>query len=118
VRWRRELGKGPAALSMALWAQGMHALSLGDVDASVESFERSLASAREAAEGDEDFGVVLGRGYLGLARWVRGDDDGRDLYETALFAFREQLEDEKRRDDARFGIDQLETVRARYAPAT
>ena len=117
VRWREELDKGAAALSMALWAQGMHELSLGELDASVQSFERSLEQARNGSEDDGDFGVVLGLGYLGLARWVRGDDDGEEAYGDAVGTFRGQLEDEKRKGDARFGMDQLETVKSRYVSA-
>lgn len=114
VRWRDELQNGPAPMSMALWAKGMHELSLAKVDASVDSFERSLKSAEEASESESDFSVLLGRGYVGLARMVRGDEAGRAEYDAAVQAFRDQLEDEDKKADAQFGIDQLEVVRTRY----
>jgi len=124
VAWREELDKGPAALSMALWAEGMHAFSLRRTDEAVRSFEASLGAARDAeirdagirdAGADEPgFAVTLGRGYLGLAKWRRGDGDGKPLFAAALQAFEKQLGDEDAAEDARFGIDQLETVRHRY----
>jgi len=119
VRWREELGKGPGPSSMAWWAKGMHELSLGRAQDAVESFDRSLALANEDAgsNAEEAFGSVLGRGYLGLARWIAGDDAGRRLYREALSVFANQLTDPDRQEDARFGIDQLETVKLRYVPS-
>jgi hypothetical protein len=114
VRWRGELDNGAAPMSMALWVQGMHQVSLGQLDDAVASFQGSLEQAEEASVTDEDFAVLLGRGYLGLAQTMRGDADGRERYEAALAAFRKQLEDEERKNDAQFAIDQLETVRTRY----
>jgi hypothetical protein len=127
VRWRETLGKGPGPRSMAFWVKGMHELSLGEVAAATASWQRSLdeavAAARAQGGGDAvdahgDFAVVLGAGYLGLARWIAGEADGRGSYEAALDAFRAQLAHADRKDDAQFGIDQLETVRQRYGPAT
>ena len=60
-------------------------------------------------------GVVLGRGYVGLAEWVGGQAEGRARWQAACDTFREQLKDEARRGDAQVGLDQLETVRKRYA---
>jgi len=117
IAWREELAKGPGASSMAWWAKGMHLLSLGRADEARQAFFRSLGLARDVAQSDEDFGVVLGRGYVGLARWVAGDEEGREELQAALDVFEHQLADADTRDDARFGIDQLETVRQRYAPA-
>ncbi len=116
VRWRAELGKGPGDNSMAWWAKGMHLLSLGRKQDAVHGFRQSLALAQEVAETDEDFGVVLGRGYAGLARWIAGEDAGREEYREALAVFGSQLADADTKDDARFGIDQLETVKLRYGP--
>jgi len=116
IRWREELGKGPGPRSMAWWAKGMHQLSLGRIEGAVTSFERSLAYAKEDAPDETSFGVVLGKGYAGLARWRHGEAAGHTLYEEALAAFRAQQEDEATRDDAAFGIAQLETVRKRYLP--
>lgn len=117
VRWREELAKGPGPSAMAWWAKGMHELSLGRTQDAVASFERSLAFAREDADDERAFGTVLGRGYLGLARWIAGDDAGRALYREALGDFANQLTDPERQEDARFGIDQLETVKQRYGPS-
>ena len=123
IRWREELGKPAGPFSMAYWAHGMHSLSLGELEASVESFAKSLDYAREAAaaEGlpvetsaETSFSMILGAGYLGLARWVAGDGEGQELYEQAIAAFKAQCEDRSKADDAQFGIDQLEVVKAKY----
>ena len=116
ITWRDELAKGPGASSMAWWAKGMHLLSLGRHEEAQHGFFKSLTLAREVAQSDEDFGVVLGRGYLGLAQWIAGDEGGRDEYRDALAVFGTQLADADTKDDARFGIDQLETVKLRYGP--
>ena len=116
IAWREELAKGPGASSMAWWAKGMHLMSLGRSDEAMHAFLKSLNLARDVAQSDEDFAVVLGRGYLGLSRWITGEEIGRDQYREALAVFESQLAREETRDDARFGIDQLETVRLRYGP--
>jgi hypothetical protein len=121
IRWREELGKGPWPRSMAYWAKGYHQLRLGDVTGAIDSWQASLDYARQGADedggptvvsADADFAVILGAGYLGLARWADGDPQGRAQYDEAIAAFREQLEDEERKDDAQFGIDQLEKTKA------
>jgi len=123
IRWREELGNGPTALSMAYWAKGMHELSLGEPASAAESWKQSLANAVKAAEADGksgrvapdgEFGVILGTGFLGLAEWADGDETGRTRFEEARAAFDAQTQDETLRDDAQFGLDQLETVRSRY----
>lgn len=116
IQWREELGKGPGASSMAWWAKGMHLLSLGRFDEARHGFSKSLSLAREVAQSDEDFSVVLGRGYVGLARWIAGDEAGRNEYREALVVFGSQLAQAETKDDARFGMDQLETVKLRYGP--
>ncbi len=115
VRWRDSLGKGPGPKSMAWWAKGMHELSLGLTDAAEASWRRSLEYAEEAADSDDEFGVVLGRGYVGLAEWVGGQAEGRARWQAACDTFREQLKDEARKGDAQVGLDQLETACKRYA---
>lgn len=117
VQWREELAKGPGASSMAWWAKAMHLLSLERVEEATHGFHKSLTLAREVAQSDEDFSVLLGRGYLGLARWIGGDEDGRAQYREALAVFGSQLAAAETKDDARFGIDQLETVKLRYGPS-
>jgi len=116
IRWREELEKGAADLSMAWWAKGMHLLSLEDVGGAAESWARSLAFAEEAAESDQEFSVVLARGYLGLARWIAGAEEGRAMFREALATFSGQLCEEDHKEDARFGIDQLDCVKERYGP--
>jgi hypothetical protein len=123
VAWRAELKKGAGPFAMAHWACGMHALSLGDAAAAREDFEKSLKYAAENAveEGNDalcapggDFSVVLGHGYLGLARLAAGDAGGREIYDRALDAFRATIENfPERRDDAQFGLDQLRWVENR-----
>lgn len=136
VRWRDELGKGPGPKSMATWALGMHRLSLGDLTGSRESFSTSLEQARAAAAdgpaGDsdrqdtavaelaeetevaahEDFGIALAEGYLGLVEDLLGGGD--DRYQAACASFRRMTEDDAKRDDAEFGLEQLAEVRRRY----
>ena len=55
--------------------------------------------------------MLIGAGYLGLARIADGEPSGPDLYGEAIEAFRTQLEDSERAADAQFGIDQLARVR-------
>lgn len=126
LRWRRELNKGPFPFSIAYWAHGMHSLSLGDLGTARDSFERSLAAAREVAASQErateagadaTFGVNLGVGYLGLARWRAGEPEGEAQLRSALEAFAAQKEahpDEE--SDCVFGIAQLDTAMRRTEP--
>lgn len=113
-----------SGLSMDWWAKGMHLLSLTEFPSAVESFNESLDFAvKAAAEASRpttvsprgDFAVILGAGYLGLARTLAGDPTGNTLYVEAVTAFGAQLEDSEKKDDAEFGISQLETVRGSFA---
>jgi len=123
VAWREELKKGPGPFSMAHWACGMHALSLGDPAAAREDFEKSLKFAVEnaRAEGSHaecapggDFSVVLGHGYLGLARTAAGDAGGKEVFQKALDAFGATVKGfPEKKDDAQFGLDQLRWVERR-----
>ena len=110
---------------MAYWAKGMHELSLGHAAVAVDSFAASydyaLQDTREQEASTDigpegSFAVLLGAGYLGLARWVNGDPAGRELYEQAAAAFQAQLDDAEKKGDAGFGLAQLEKVRERYGP--
>jgi len=123
LKWREMLGKPAGPFSMAYWVHGMHALSLGDTQTAISSFDSSLEYAREVAAdagastelaADSTFGVLLEAGYLGLAQWKAGEAGGQELYDRAIAAFTAQLADEDKQEDARFGIDQLETVKAKY----
>ncbi|MHC4470309.1 MAG: hypothetical protein ACYS99_05030 [Planctomycetota bacterium] len=113
-----------AGFARDYWVKGMHELSLGDRRAAAESFEKGQAYAAEAAREEErpdtvsadgEFGVILASGFVGLARFLDGQESGRAQFDEAMEAFKAQLEVEERRDDAKFGIAQLETVRERYA---
>lgn len=126
IRWRTELRTGDDSLAMAFWAKGIHQLSLGDPAGASESFARSVELAQRAARAagrsskialDGDFGVVLGWGYLGLAGWMQGDAEGKTRYSEAISTFNAQCADPELEEDARFGIDQLEMVRAKYVDA-
>jgi hypothetical protein len=123
VAWRGELKKGAGPFSMAHWACGMHALSLGDAAAARDDFQKSLDYAREnaRAEGNPaecaagaDFSVVLGHGYLGLARLAAGDAEGKQIYKKSLDAFQATVDGfPEKKDDAQFGLDQLRWVERR-----
>jgi len=98
LRWRRELAKGPGPFSMAHWAEGYHALALGDRDRAVAGFRESLRQAELAAtaagcaatlDSASTFAVVLGHGYLGLAIALSGDAD-----QLRLTAVRRGLDEE------------------------
>lgn len=121
VGLRDELDKPDSSKHLGWWAYGYHLLRLGSTDAAVDAMERSLEHARRAARdaGVSDqissqapFPVLVGAGYLGLARIADGEPSGPDLYGEAIAAFRAQTDDPERSDDAQFGIDQLERVRA------
>ncbi len=123
LRWREELNKPAGPKHMAWWAKGMHEISLGLGSDAVASFEKALSFGKEMAAADGhsveigpagSFAPILSAGYLGLAKGMAGDVDGDTLYEQACGAFKSQLEDETKKDDAQFGIEQLETVKSRY----
>lgn len=120
VGLRAELDKPDSSKHLGWWAFGYHQLRLGNTAAAADGMERSLEHARRAARevGDHDeitlqapFPVLIGAGYLGLARIADGEPSGPDLYGEALAAFQGQLADPERKEDAQFGIDQLERVR-------
>ena len=125
LRWRKELNKGPFPFSIAWWAHGIHALSLGRGEVAIQSLSESLAAATLVAkeEGrssqvgvDANFSVNIAAGYLGLAHWRNGEDGGEEEFRTAIEAFRVQGQrypDEQ--DETKFGIAQLETAAARIA---
>jgi tetratricopeptide (TPR) repeat protein len=124
IRWREELGKGPFPFALAYWARGMHQFSLGDVAGATASFKEASDYSRKNAEDEGvsadvspegDFGVILNAGYLGLAEWAAGDEDGRTRYDAAIAAFREGAANyPDKKDDFLFGIDQLEWVKAKF----
>lgn len=120
VGLREELDKPDSSKHLGWWAFGYHQLRLGHTDGAADCMERSLEHARRAARdaGEHDeitsqapFPVLIGAGYLGLARIADGEPSGPDLYGEAVAAFHAQLSDADLKDDAQFGIDQLERVR-------
>lgn len=115
IRWREELDKPPFPHSIAWWARGMHELSLGEASSAQASFAKSTEFARQASGGDEDaFGVLLGRGYAAIAAARVEAATAAPAYAEVLDRFRAQLEDSERAGDAKFGMQQLQTVRSRY----
>lgn len=119
VGLRDELDKPHSSKALGWWALGYHQLRLNHTDAAVDSMERSLEHARQQAreDGQPDqigsqtpFAVLIGAGYLGLARIADDEPSGPDLYAETIAAFRAQLADPERADDAEFGIGQLERV--------
>jgi hypothetical protein len=119
VGLREELDKPESSKHLGWWAFGYHQLRLGHTDGAADCMERSLEHARRAARdagepaditSQAPFPVLIGAGYLGLARIADGEPSGPDLFGEAVAAFRAQLADPERSDDARFGIDQLERV--------
>jgi hypothetical protein len=129
VRWRNELNKPPRSFSIAYWAKGMHLLSLGHYSGAVKSFNLGLGFALRAAQDagklaplgpESTFDVLLSTGYLGLAELLDGQTAGQVRYDGAVHAFEQQVErgtrdgDAELKEDAEFGIAQLETVRRKY----
>jgi hypothetical protein len=115
IAWRQELDKPAWPHSVAHWAGGMHALSLGDQALACDHWEKSLAFAQEIElESPREispaasFSVLVGHGYLAIGR-----ADSATL-DAVLAAFREQLSDEASKADAEMGINQLELVAKRY----
>ena len=123
IRWRLELDKGPGPFAIAYWAQGMHQLSLGDAGAAVESFHTGLEfSCQEAVSSgstrevgaDGEFGVILATGYLGLAGMKAGYAWGEQKYQAAVAAFKGQMDNPEKMEDAQFGLAQIQAVAKRY----
>lgn len=123
LRWREELNKPAGPRNMAWWARGMHEISLGRYAEAASSMAKALDYGKQAARdngvsaeisAEGGFLPLLSAGYLGLARRLAGAAEGGALYEQAIGAFRAQLEDEGKKDDAQFGLDQLAVVAERY----
>ncbi len=120
VAWRRELGVSPNSQQLGWWALGYHQLRLEQFDEAYESFGNARRwavkdAAQDAAETHvgvaAPFSVNLNAGYQALAAWARGDEEAAEAFGEALDAFRSQLENPERADDAQFGLDQLGKVR-------
>jgi hypothetical protein len=128
LAWRRELGEGPFAFSLAYWARGMHELSLWNVEQARADFAAALEQSKTCAAGEGlsadcvtggDFSVILNTGYLGLVRWLQKDPMGPVLYYRALGAFRDSAVDfPETADDSLFGAGQLEKVRGIFLKET
>ena len=120
-----EVAGVPMPISNDYWVRGIHQLALGDAQAAIRSWTASLEFAEAAAENDGTstnvgpdgtFGVILNSGYLGLARWISGDEAGKSEYEAAIEALQAQLEDAERAEEAKLGIGQLEKTREQHGP--
>jgi len=123
IKLQEKLGMKAGILSMDYWVKGMHELSMGKVNDAVESWHVSFEYAKKDAEEnnkssivskDAPFSVILGLGYLGLARWIKGDEAGKAEYEQAVNTFKAQTDDASLKGDAEFGISQLEKVKHKY----
>jgi hypothetical protein len=123
IELQKKLGGEPAVLSMDYWAKGMHEISLSRINDALNSWTASLEYAQKDAEKsgktielakDAQFSVILGFGYLGLARWINKEEEGEDQYNKAIDVFKQQTADDKLKGDAEFGISQLEKVRNKY----
>jgi hypothetical protein len=123
IKLQEKLGNKPGILSMDYWAKGMHELSLEKISDAVKSWRVSFEFAQKDAQAnnkpsevskDAPFAVILGLGYLGLARWINNEQEGQAQYEKAINAFKAQTEDESKKGDAEFGISQLENVKNKY----
>ena len=120
-----EVAGVPMPISNDYWVRGIHQLALGEAQAAIRSWTASLEFAEADAENQGEstnigpngtFAVILNSGYLGLARWVLGDEAGKSGYEAALEAFNAQLEYAEKAEDAKLGIGQLEKTRAQHGP--
>lgn len=124
LAWREELDKPAGPRSMAWWAKGMHEISLGRADDAVASLRQALDYGKQTAIDNDaspaidatgGFMPLINAGYLGIAARLAGDTgEEAKLLELAVAGFTAQLDDEERKDDAQFGIDQLEVVASRY----
>ena len=120
VEWRIELGKGEHPLYLAYWVSGMHQLSLGRYQQALYTLNQALNHAQQftidsglplGVHPGAGFDLLLAHGYLGVALITCGETD--EQYDLAIQAFRQGIEEyPDRAGDYRFGIDQLEKVRA------
>jgi hypothetical protein len=119
-----ESAADPTAVSNDYWVRGIHQLALGDAPAAIRSWTASLEFAETAAENQGQptevtasgtFAVILNHGYLGLARWITGDEQGKAQYDDAIGAFKAKLGTDDD-DDAKLGIGQLEKTREQHGP--
>lgn len=120
-----EAGGRPGPIANDYWARGIHLLPLGDVEGTIQSWTKAREHAVSAAEAngkpaspgpDGTFLVNLTSGYLGLARWIAGEEEGRLAYELAIAAFRAQADDSDTKEDAVLGLGQLEKTRRQHGP--
>lgn len=122
LKWRVELGKGPFPFSIAWWAKGIHLLALGRAQEAFEAFERSLHHAEQhvkahggsaARDATGDWSILLGQGYVEIARArLGGDGRGFDDVLAALDAAIAARPSEA--EDLQFTADQLRCARRRH----
>lgn len=125
IRWRTELNKPPFPFAIAWWAKGMHELSLARVQDSVASFTKAYEYGVKAVPAGEPttvtasgaFSVILNAGYLGIARTMAGDAEGRKQYDEACAAFEQTAatdRDQEKKEDAMFGLAQLRHIAGKF----
>lgn len=123
LEFRRQLKKGPGPFSLAYWAQGIHQYLLGDLSGAEKSFLQSLNAAVEAARAEQKeivisknapFSVLIGFGYLAIARIAQGSQEAQATYNQVMTAF-EQMKgiSEDAKGDAEIGLKQLRFVHSK-----
>lgn len=121
IRWRIELEKPPAALSMAYWVRGVHRLALGELEPARQDWAAALQQSELDAQAsgqptdlspEAGFSILLGQGNLGLVEALLGLPGGRERFERALAVFKEQQsgDDKEKAEDAEWGVAQLEVL--------
>jgi hypothetical protein len=125
VRWRNELNKPPRNFSKAFWAKGMHLLSLGHYNGAVKSFALALGFAQRAEQEAglavplgpaSSFDVLLNTCFLGIAEQLDGHSAGAQRYAQGRDAFERQTAttDAEVREEAEYGLQELDIVVAKY----
>lgn len=103
LRIVKELNEGPVPLSISHWAIGAQHVALGDYDKALQAF----ASSKDmAAKGENEGGVWLAEGYMGIAKILAGSkEEGNQQMEEAIAGLQKLGT-----DDATFFVDQLKTA--------
>lgn len=121
IEWRYYLEKDDYPFFLAFWAAGIHQLSLGRPEEAFYNLVRSLNYAEQITidagrplgfHAGAGFELLLAHGYFGLALMEVGEST--EHYDKTISKLLEGIDEyEEFADDYRFGINQLEWVRAR-----
>ena len=123
LKLRQRLQKDNASFSMAYWALGMHQLSLHHNRESLESFKKAFTFSVNSSDSttafdltnESSFTDILCAGYMGIASVVNEIPEGEKIYDFAITLFEQQIkEDEEKKGDAAFGINQLAFVKNKF----